>query len=108
MLHDVPDSFFGHPVFPCSADLIDPAKQFPSINTSRAQPFFKLAFHPIRYGNGSHVPRFANQIEHRYVDNRPLSEEIRAANETLANRIVGALQRDGKGRREEPAFAAGR
>ena len=39
--------------------------------------------------------RFANQIEHRYVDNRPLSEEIRAANETLANRIVGALRRGG-------------
>jgi biopolymer transport protein TolQ len=36
--------------------------------------------------------RYANQIEHKYVDNRPLSEEIRNANEVLANRIVGALK----------------
>jgi biopolymer transport protein ExbB/TolQ len=36
--------------------------------------------------------RFANQMEHRYVDNRPLSEEIKEANETLAARIVGALK----------------
>ncbi|MGA2029924.1 MAG: MotA/TolQ/ExbB proton channel family protein [Verrucomicrobiota bacterium] len=36
--------------------------------------------------------RYANQIEHVYVDHRPLSEEIRAANEVLAARITGALQ----------------
>jgi biopolymer transport protein ExbB/TolQ len=36
--------------------------------------------------------RFANQIEHQYVDNRPLSEEIRNANEQLALRIVGVLK----------------
>ena len=36
--------------------------------------------------------RFANQIEHVYVDHRPLAEEIRDANETLAGRIVGALK----------------
>jgi biopolymer transport protein ExbB/TolQ len=36
--------------------------------------------------------RYANQIEHVYVDHRPLSEEIRDANETLAGRIVGALK----------------
>jgi biopolymer transport protein ExbB/TolQ len=39
--------------------------------------------------------RFANQMEHRYVDNRPLSEEIREANETLAARSVSALQANG-------------
>ena len=39
--------------------------------------------------------RYANQIEHRYVDNRPLSEEIRDSNEMLAARIVGALKGDG-------------
>ncbi|HEX3798994.1 MAG TPA: MotA/TolQ/ExbB proton channel family protein [Verrucomicrobiae bacterium] len=42
--------------------------------------------------------RYANQLEHRYVDNRPLSEEMKAANEALATRIVGALKsvrRDG-------------
>ncbi len=38
--------------------------------------------------------RYANQLEHLYVDNRPLSEEIKEANETLATRIVGALKRD--------------
>ena len=43
--------------------------------------------------------RFANQMEHRYVDNRPLSEEIRDANEALAGRIVRALNQ------REPAIA---
>ena len=37
--------------------------------------------------------RYANQIEHVYVDHRPLSEEIRDANEVLAARITGALNR---------------
>ena len=36
--------------------------------------------------------RFANQIEHVYVDHRPLADEIRDANEALAGRIVGALK----------------
>lgn len=45
--------------------------------------------------------RFANQIEHVYVDHRPLSEEIQTANEILASRIVGALKAS-----EQPAFIA--
>lgn len=45
--------------------------------------------------------RFANQIEHVYVDHRPLAEEIQSANEALAGRIVGAL----KGQ-ETPAMIA--
>jgi biopolymer transport protein ExbB/TolQ len=36
--------------------------------------------------------RYANQIEHVYVDHRPLAEEIRDANEVLAARITGALK----------------
>jgi biopolymer transport protein ExbB/TolQ len=36
--------------------------------------------------------RYANQIEHVYVDHRPLSEEIRDANEQLAMRITDALK----------------
>ncbi len=36
--------------------------------------------------------RYANQIEHVYVDHRPLAEEIRDANEVLAGRIVGAIK----------------
>jgi biopolymer transport protein ExbB/TolQ len=36
--------------------------------------------------------RLANQMEHRYVDKRPLSAEIQEANEMLATRIVGALR----------------
>ena len=36
--------------------------------------------------------RFANHIEHVYVDHRPLSEEIQTANEVLAARIVGAIK----------------
>jgi biopolymer transport protein TolQ len=37
--------------------------------------------------------RYANQIEHVYVDHRPLSEELRSANEVLANRLATVLQR---------------
>jgi len=37
--------------------------------------------------------RYANQLEHRYVDNRPMAEEMKAANEALASRIVNALKR---------------
>ena len=37
--------------------------------------------------------RYANQIEHIYVDHRPLAEEIRAANEILAARITSAINR---------------
>ena len=36
--------------------------------------------------------RYATQIEHVYVDNRPLAEEIKSANETLAVRIVEGLR----------------
>jgi biopolymer transport protein TolQ len=45
--------------------------------------------------------RYANQIEHVYVDHRPLSEELQTANEALAGRIVSAL----KGQ-EMPAMVA--
>jgi len=37
--------------------------------------------------------RYATQIEHVYVDNRPLAEEIKSANEALAGRIVEGLKR---------------
>ncbi|MDB6110238.1 MAG: MotA/TolQ/ExbB proton channel [Pedosphaera sp.] len=50
--------------------------------------------------------RFANQIEHKYVDNRPLSEEIRDANERLASRIVGALKGEDAAR-EMAGFPSG-
>ena len=43
-------------------------------------------------GTGWVCRRYANQIEHVYVDHRPLAEEIRTANEVLAGRIVGALR----------------
>jgi biopolymer transport protein ExbB/TolQ len=36
--------------------------------------------------------RYATQIEHVYVDSRPLAEEIKAANEVLAGRIVEGLK----------------
>jgi biopolymer transport protein ExbB/TolQ len=36
--------------------------------------------------------RYANQIEHIYVDHRPLSDEIKLANGVLADRIVSALR----------------
>jgi biopolymer transport protein ExbB/TolQ len=45
--------------------------------------------------------RLANQIEHVYVDHRPLAEELQSANEVLASRIVGALRAQ-----ETPALIA--
>jgi hypothetical protein len=45
--------------------------------------------------------RYANQIEHVYVDHRPLSEEIRDANEVLAARITAVEgQTEGEKSRE--------
>jgi biopolymer transport protein ExbB/TolQ len=49
--------------------------------------------------------RFANQIEHRYVDNRPFSEEIKLANEELASRITDALASDWKTADEKRTLA---
>jgi biopolymer transport protein ExbB/TolQ len=43
--------------------------------------------------------RYANQIEHCYVINRPLAEEMKEANEVLATRLIKAL-REGAGSRE--------
>jgi biopolymer transport protein ExbB/TolQ len=37
--------------------------------------------------------RYANQIEHVYVDHRPLAEEIRNANVELADRITSVMSR---------------
>jgi len=36
--------------------------------------------------------RYATQIEHIYVDTRPISEEIKTANEALIGQIVGGLR----------------
>jgi biopolymer transport protein ExbB/TolQ len=52
-----------------------------------------------------YASRLANQMEHRYVDNRPLSEEIKDANDALAARIVGALKARGRAALEEPSLA---
>ncbi len=49
--------------------------------------------------------RYATQIEHQYVDNRSLSEEIKEANELLATRIAGALRTDEAGAKPEQALA---
>ncbi len=49
----------------------------------------------------SFASRYANQIEHVYVDHRPLSEELQNANEVLASRIVVALKGE-----EQPAMIA--
>ena len=40
-----------------------------------------------------YATRYATQIEHVYVDNRPLAEEIKSANEALAGRIVEGMKR---------------
>jgi len=49
--------------------------------------------------------RYANQIEHIYVDSRTLSEEIKEANEILASRITGALASHSVPASPAPAFS---
>jgi biopolymer transport protein TolQ len=48
--------------------------------------------------------RYATQIEHVYVDSRPLAEEIKSANEALAGRIVEGLKSDESGFRKALAL----
>jgi biopolymer transport protein TolQ len=55
-----------------------------------------------------YATRFATQIEHQYVDSRPLSEELKEANEGLAVSIVVALKGDEAALRDTPVFSDGR
>jgi biopolymer transport protein ExbB/TolQ len=55
-----------------------------------------------------YATRYATQIEHAYVDNRPLSEELKQANESLAESLVAALKGDENVLRNTPVFAAER
>ncbi len=55
-----------------------------------------------------YATRYATQIEHAYVDNRPLSEELKQANEALALSLVAALKGDENVLRNTPVFAAER
>jgi biopolymer transport protein TolQ len=49
--------------------------------------------------------RYANQIEHAYVDSRTLSEEIREANEALATRLSGVMAPHRAPARGTPEFS---
>ncbi len=50
--------------------------------------------------------RYATQIEHLYVDNRALSEEIQNANQALAGQIVGALKNNRNDQRSSVEVAS--
>ncbi len=52
--------------------------------------------------------RYANQIEHVYVDHRPLAEEIKEANEALAGRLAGVMRSNTNGSENKTVFAADR
>jgi biopolymer transport protein ExbB/TolQ len=52
-----------------------------------------------------YATRYATQIEHAYVDNRPLSEELKQANEAMALSLVAALKGDENMSRNTPVFA---
>jgi biopolymer transport protein ExbB/TolQ len=52
-----------------------------------------------------YATRYATQIEHAYVDNRPLSEELKQSNEALALSLVAALKGDENILRNTPVFA---
>ena len=52
--------------------------------------------------------RVAQRDEHAYVDNRPLSEELKQSNEALALSLVAALKGDENILRNTPVFAAER
>jgi len=55
-----------------------------------------------------YATRYATQIEHAYVDNRPISEELKQANEALAASLVTALRGDENTLRNTPEFATER
>ncbi len=55
-----------------------------------------------------YATRYATQIEHAYVDNRPLSEELKQSNEALALSLITALKGDENILRNTPVFAAER
>src|SRR3954467_14006572 len=59
---DLPDRFLSDALSPCLADLIYPAEQFSSMNSSRTQPIAELALHPIGNGNSSNMTTLAYQI----------------------------------------------
>jgi biopolymer transport protein ExbB/TolQ len=63
-----------------------------------AYNFMVTSIRNITHELDGFASRYANQIEHIYVDHRPLSDEIKLANGMLADRIVSAL------RMEEPKF----
>ncbi|MBU6402055.1 MAG: MotA/TolQ/ExbB proton channel family protein [Verrucomicrobia bacterium] len=52
--------------------------------------------------------RYATQLEHGYVDNRPLGQEIKDANEALAGRLLDALRSPEPNLTDEPVFAGDR
>ena len=57
-----------------------------------AYNFMVTAIRAITQELDGFATRYATQIEHVYVDNRPLAEEIKSANEALAGRIVEGLK----------------
>src|SRR5262245_49882247 len=64
-----------------------------------AYNFMVTTIRSITHELDGYASRYANQIEHIYVDHRPLSDELKVANDALADRIVSAL------RTEERQFA---
>ena len=49
--------------------------------------------------------RYATQIDHKYVDNRALGEEVKEANAELAERIVDALRNNSDPLRDTPVLS---
>ena len=49
--------------------------------------------------------RYATQLEHKYVDHRPLAEEMKEANEELVDKLVAAMRNADEALREVPVAA---
>lgn len=65
---------------------------FVAIPAMFAYNFMVSSIRAITQELDNFATEFATSIEHAYVDNRPLAEEISAANEVLADRLVAAIR----------------
>ena len=61
-LHNVPNRLHRHAISRCPSNFVDPAEQFPSINSRCGEPIVEFGSHPIRNWNCSNVSSFADQI----------------------------------------------
>jgi biopolymer transport protein ExbB/TolQ len=71
-----------------------------------AYNFMVTSIRAITQELDGYATRYATQIEHKYVDHRPMAEEIRDANEELVEKIVGVIRNSEEPLRDLPVVAS--